>query len=61
VVLVCFSKMTYFIPCHKIDYVSNITKIFLRDVLKLHGLPKTIVLNRDPKFTFIYGGHSRED
>jgi len=35
-----FSKMAYFIPCHKIDDASNISKLFLSDVVKLMGCPK---------------------
>jgi len=42
--------MAHFIPCHKVDNASNISKLFLRDIVKLHGLPKTIVSSRDPKF-----------
>jgi hypothetical protein len=30
---------------------TNITKIYMREVVRLHGFPKTIVLDRDPKFT----------
>jgi len=44
------SKIAHFTPCHKVDDASNISKHFLRDVVKLHELPKTIVSNRDPKF-----------
>jgi len=45
-----FSKITHFIPCHKVDEANNISRIFFIKVVRLHGLPKTIVSNRDPKF-----------
>jgi len=45
-----FRKMTHFIPFHKVDDANNISKLFIREVVQLHGLSKTIVLDRDPKF-----------
>ena len=45
-----FSEMTYFIPYHKIDYASNVPRLFFRDVVRLHGLLRTIVSDRDTKF-----------
>ena len=45
------SKVTHFIPINTTHKVVNIGYIFIREVVRLHGLPKKIVLDRDPKFT----------
>ena len=41
-----FSKMTYFIVCHKTDDATNIADIFFREVFRL----RSIVSDRDVKF-----------
>ena len=46
-----FSKMAHFIPCSQSFDASKVAKIFLDGVVKLHGLPKTIVSDRDVRFT----------
>jgi len=50
VVVDMFSKITNFMSCHKVDDANNIFKLFFREVVRLNGLPKTIVLDRDSKF-----------
>ena len=38
-----FSKMAYFIACHKTDYATNVADLFFKEIVRLHGVPITIV------------------
>ena len=45
-----FSKMAHFVACHKTDDACNVADLYYKEIVRLHGIPKTIVSDRDSKF-----------
>jgi hypothetical protein len=53
-IMVVVDKITniaHFIPVKLTHKATNVVDIYMREIARLHGIPKTIVFDRDPKFT----------
>ncbi|MCO5615111.1 hypothetical protein L7F22_069400 [Adiantum nelumboides] len=46
-----FSKMAHFIPCKKAASAPDIASLFVQHIFRIHGLPRSIISDRDSKFT----------
>ena len=44
------SKYAHFIPCTSYITASEVARLFINHVWKLHGPPRSIITDRDPKF-----------
>ncbi len=47
-----FFKMAHFIPCKNTFNVLHVDELFFKEIVRFHGFPKTIILDRDTKGPF---------
>ncbi|KAF8114633.1 hypothetical protein N665_0035s0012 [Sinapis alba] len=55
-----FSKMPHFLACNKIDSVVNVADLFFKEVVRLHGMPRTIVKKNIEEKTKEYEKHANK-
>ena len=49
-----FSKQAHFIPVRKKITVDQMAKLFLHHIFKYHGMPTSIISDRDPRMTSLF-------
>jgi hypothetical protein len=45
------SKTTHFIPIKSTFKAIDVANVFIKEIFRLHGMPKTIISDIDAKFT----------
>ena len=48
------SKATHFIHVKTTYKATNVADIFMKEIFRLHGIPKVIIYVKDPKLTGIF-------
>nr|GEV10951.1 putative reverse transcriptase domain, ribonuclease H-like domain, aspartic peptidase domain protein [Tanacetum cinerariifolium] len=45
------TKSTHFLPMKKTDPIDKLARLYLKEVVTRHGIPVSIICDRDPRFT----------
>ena len=51
VVIDHLTRLAHFIPCKSKITAKETAELFLKEIVRLHGIPRVIVSDRDPLFT----------
>ena len=49
-----FSKQAHFVPVKKTIKAHHMTMLFISQIFKYHGMPSSIVFDRDPRMTSLF-------
>ena len=45
------TKSAHFLPVNNTDSLGKLTRLYVKEIVRLHGIPKSIVSDRDLRFT----------
>ena len=45
------TKSAHFLPMKNSDLVEKLAELYVKEIIRLHGKPVSIVSDRDPRFT----------
>src|ERR1700694_3047137 len=49
-----YSKMVHLAPCNKNITAPLFARMFMKEIVRLHGIPKRIISDRDTRFNSIF-------
>ena len=44
-------KSSHFLPIRNSDSLDKLAQLYVREIIRLHGTPVSIISEKDPKFT----------
>ncbi|XP_028119521.1 uncharacterized protein LOC114317029 [Camellia sinensis] len=50
------TKSTHFLPYKMTDTLESMCRLYIEEIIRLHGIPVSIVSDRDPRFTSRFWG-----
>ncbi|KAG8491234.1 hypothetical protein CXB51_014388 [Gossypium anomalum] len=60
VIVDCLTKSTHFIPIQTDYSLEKLAELYVTEIVRLHGVPLSIISDRDPRFTSRFWGKLHE-
>ncbi|GJZ20731.1 putative reverse transcriptase domain-containing protein [Tanacetum coccineum] len=51
VIVDCLTKSAHFLPMRENGFMDKLARLYLKEVVTRHGIPVSIIFDRDPRFT----------
>ena len=60
VVIDRLTKSAHFLPLRIDNSIDKLTELYIKEIVRLHGIPISIISGRDPRFTLRFWGKLQE-